>query len=200
MRQSVLYTRGMSTTTTGRRSAARDRLLETASRVFYTRGIHAVAVDEVIEAADVSRATFYRHFPGKEDLVEAYLAAEDAAIRARVAEAAGADVAPAELVKLLVLGIGDEICGPGFRGCPFINAAAEYPDPDHPIRRVVREHRTWFRESIAGILGATGHPAPGEAARELTLLRDGAMVGGYLEDAPAVRASLIRAAEAVVGD
>ncbi|MEC3978383.1 TetR/AcrR family transcriptional regulator [Amycolatopsis sp. H20-H5] len=188
----------MTATPTGRRSAARERLLETASRIFYASGIHAIAVDEVITAAEVSRATFYRHFPGKEDLVRAYLEGEDAAIRARVAEAAALRAAPAELLKLLMLGIGDEIRGPGFRGCPFINAAAEYPAPEHPVRRVVREHRTWFRGAVAGVLEATGHPEPAEGARELTLLRDGAMVGGYLEDAADVRASLIRAAEAVI--
>ncbi|WP_414939547.1 TetR family transcriptional regulator C-terminal domain-containing protein [Amycolatopsis sp. cmx-11-51] len=90
------------------------------------------------------------------------------------------------------------MCAPGFRGCPFTNAAAEYPDPEHPVRKVVREHRTWLRDSIAEIVGATGHPAPEAAARELTLLRDGAMAGGYLEDAAEVRDSLAHAARSVL--
>ncbi|WP_410603290.1 TetR/AcrR family transcriptional regulator [Amycolatopsis sp. lyj-90] len=185
--------------TTTRRSAARDRLLETASKIFYTQGIHSVPVDDVIVAAEVSRATFYRHFPGKEDLVRAYLEAEHDRIRGLVAAAAERKPEPSKMLEILVLGIGEEICAPGFRGCPFINAAAEYPDPEHPVRRVVREHRAWFRDSIAEIVGATGHPDPGGAARELTLLRDGAMVGGYLEDADEVRESLAHAARAVLG-
>ncbi|AUI61233.1 TetR/AcrR family transcriptional regulator [Amycolatopsis sp. BJA-103] len=184
--------------TTTRRSAARDRLLETASKIFYTQGIHSVPVDDVIVAAEVSRATFYRHFPGKEDLVRAYLEAEHDRIRGLVAAATEQKPEPSKMLEILVLGIGEEICAPGFRGCPFINAAAEYPDPEHPVRRVVREHRTWFRDSIAEIVGATGHPDPAAAARELTFLRDGAMVGGYLEDADEVRESLAHAARAVL--
>jgi AcrR family transcriptional regulator len=185
-------------TETGRRSAARQRLLETASKIFYEQGIHAISVDELIEAADVSRTTFYRHFPGKEELVTAYLQERDGSIRARVGEAARIGAEPIELLRMLVLGIGDEICGPGFRGCPFINAAAEYPDAEHPVRQVVHAHRTWFVDTIADVVAASGHPEPKKAASALNLLRDGAMVGGYLADPESVRESLIYAAEAVV--
>ena len=62
-------------------SAARERLLRTASELFYREGIHSVGVDRIIAEAGVTRATFYRHFPSKEDLVEAYLGVEDATIR-----------------------------------------------------------------------------------------------------------------------
>lgn len=176
--------------------------LETAAKIFYTQGIHSVPVDDVIVAAEVSRATFYRHFPGKEDLVRTYLEAEHDRIRGRVAAAAEQTPEPSKMLEILVLGIGigigEEVCAPGFRGCPFINAAVEYPDPEHPVRKVVREHRTWFRDSIAEIVGATGHPDPGAAARQLTLLRDGAMVGGYLEDAGEVRESLAHAARSIL--
>lgn len=74
--------------TTGRKSAARERLLTTASRLFYTEGIRAVGVDRVMAEADVARGTFYRHFEGKDDLVRGYLDATDHGIRARVAVAA----------------------------------------------------------------------------------------------------------------
>jgi AcrR family transcriptional regulator len=187
----------MGTTSTGRRSAARERLLETAGRVFYAKGIHAISVDEVIVEADVSRATFYRHFPGKEDLVRAYLQEEDRAIRERVAKGAEVAADPRELLHLLVLGLGEQICGAGFRGCPFINAAAEYPDPAHPVREVVREHRTWFLGAITELVAAIGHPNPEQAARSVVMLRDGAMVGGYLDDPKATGDSLAFAVDAV---
>ena len=70
-----------SRTTPSGASAARERLLRTASDLFYREGIHAVGVDRIIAEAGVTRATFYRHFPSKEDLVEAYLGVEDATIR-----------------------------------------------------------------------------------------------------------------------
>jgi hypothetical protein len=76
--------------------------------------------------------------------------------------------------------ISEMICGPGFRGCPFINAAVEYPAPGSPIHQAVDAHRTWFHTTLLDLFIAAGHPEPEEAARRLVLLRDGAMIGGYL--------------------
>ncbi|AXB44946.1 TetR/AcrR family transcriptional regulator [Amycolatopsis albispora] len=179
-----------------RRSAARTRLLEAAARIFYAEGIHAIGVDRVIEEADVSRATFYRHFPSKDELVRAYLEAEDHAIRANVAAAAERFDNPREVLEGLVSGLGDQICGAGFRGCPFINAAVEYPDPAHPVRQAVRAHRDWFAGALSELAVASGIPA--ELSGTLVFLRDGAMVGGYLEEPEAVRAQLLLSVRALV--
>lgn len=111
-------------------SAARERLLSTAARLFYGEGIRAVGVDRVIAEAQVTRATFHRHFPGKEDLVTAYPQAEDQRIRARVEHGVRHAGSPRQAMGLLIDGIGEEISAPGFRGCPSINAAAEHPDPE----------------------------------------------------------------------
>jgi len=59
-------------------------------------------------------------------------------------------------IRMIVDGIGQESCSPGFRGCPFINAAAEYADPDHPVRLVVDAHRRWFKQAIEDFLGELG--------------------------------------------
>lgn len=182
-----------------RPSPARDRLLATASRVFYGEGIRGVGVDRVVTEAGVTRATFYRHFPGKDDLVEAYLRAVDAAVRARVGEVPDGQGAAADLVRAIARGIGDELCGTGFRGCPFINAAAEYPDPASPVRRAVVEHRTWLGETLVSAFRAAGAPDPAEAARRFVVLRDGAMVAGYLGDPEAARATLLAAVEDLLG-
>jgi AcrR family transcriptional regulator len=180
-------------------SPARDRLLETASRLFYAEGIHAVGIDRVIGEAHVTRATFYRHFPSKELLVETYLRAADDGIRAR-GEAAAVALTddPLGLVRAFVSGIGDELCQDGFRGCPFINAAAEYPDPGSGVRAVVDAHRAWFHDSLERLLRAGGHPEPERGARTLVQLRDGAMVGGYLGDPATARDTLVAAAELVL--
>src|SRR3954470_9103212 len=68
-------------------SEARARLLASASRLFYTEGLHSVGIDRVIADAGVTRATLYRHFPSKDDLLVAYLTEADKAIRAQVAAA-----------------------------------------------------------------------------------------------------------------
>ena len=97
--------------------------------------------------------------------------------------------------------LGRESCAPGFRGCPFINAAAEYADPAHPVRAVVAEHRRWMVGTAAALLGRLGLTDPEAAAEELVILRDGAMVAGYVggeERARAVAAALQHAGAAVV--
>src|ERR1700744_710803 len=82
------YTRSVTSETTAQRpSAARERLLSTASELFYTKGVHAVGVDEIISRAPIPRATFYRHFPSKDDLIVAYIRSADQHIRDDIAAA-----------------------------------------------------------------------------------------------------------------
>ncbi|MFC4034964.1 TetR/AcrR family transcriptional regulator [Streptomyces polygonati] len=168
---------------TRRPSAARARLLATASRLFYTEGIRAVGVDRVMAEADVARGTFYRHFEGKDDLVRGYLEATDLNIRAQVDSAAAATGGGAALLQGVARAIGQDVCGPGFRGCPFINAAAEYPDPQSPVHQAVLTHRAWFRQMLEDAFRAIGATRPGQSADTMFALRDGAMVAGYLSDA-----------------
>lgn len=171
-----------------RPSVARERLLSTAAELFYREGIGRVGMDRVLSVAGVPRATMYRHFSGKEALVAACLEREDARIREALTPSAGqgADA-------LLVL-IADDLADRHTRGCPFINAGIEYPDPASEVRRIVATHRAWFVELLEGALGTS---RSGLAA-EIVLLRDGALVGGYLDDPGVVRAAFLRAARALI--
>jgi AcrR family transcriptional regulator len=172
----------------------KDRLLATASRLFYAEGIHAVGVERLVSEAAVTRATFYRHYPTKDHLVAAYLTETSRQIRVAV-EAARAGKPPREGLADAMAVVGDATRGEDFRGCQFLNAAAEYPDPRHPVRAVIDDHRTWFFEVLREQAAALGHPEPDHAARVLVLLRDGALHGGELDDAEKVRATLRRAVE-----
>jgi AcrR family transcriptional regulator len=185
------------TATTTRRAAAppRRRILDTARALFYAEGIRAVGIDRIIAEAGVAKATFYHHFSTKDDLVRAYLdegsrLQRDAAERVRAAEPGARDALLAVFDAIGALG-----CGPGFRGCPFINAAVEYPDPEHPVRQVVDAHRRWFRGLIEEMLTAMGHPDAASTAVMLVALRDGLVVGSALDDPGEVR-GLIRTAVA----
>lgn len=178
-------------------SAARDRLLRVASALFYREGIHAVGLDRVLAEAHVTRATMYRHFAGKEALVVAYLSEEDAAIRAYFDDAAGAS-APAELITALIEGIADDIARHHTRGCPFINAAAEYPDPASTVRELVGAHRAWFRTTLEEMLTAAGAENPAAGAASLVLLRDAALVGGYLDGVEQTRSAFVGTAGKVL--
>jgi len=189
--------RTVNTMTTG--LSPRDRLLETASAIFYREGIHGIGVDRILDEAAVTRATMYRHFTGKEALVVAYLDREDATIRGYFAAASDLSLTPAQLLDAVVYGIADDIERSHTRGCPFINAAAEYPDPASAVREVVSRHRTWFRGTLGELAAAAGVGEPDAVADSLVLLRDAALVGGYLDGGAHVRAAFVRSAEAVLG-
>lgn len=194
----------MSTTTSGPASAGatatlstRDRILEAATELFYAHGIRAVSADRIIERVGITKVTFYRHFRTKDDLVVAYLelqAAREREVLDTVRKSAGTD---AEAFRAFAELIGTVSCQPGFRGCAFINAAAEYAEPDSPVRTVVADHRAWYRETFAGMLGRMGVTDTEEAAYEVLMLRDGAMVAGYLGEAARVGTALAGAIFAV---
>jgi AcrR family transcriptional regulator len=179
-------------------SEARDRLLCTATELFYAEGIHAVGVDRVIAVAQVTRATLYRHFASKDDLVVAYLTAADEAIRARTAAVRAKDAAPDDVVRAVGRHIADDIQGQGFRGCAFLNAAAEYPDPAHPVHQAVLRHRQWFLDTVTELLAATGESDPEPAARHFVMLRDGAMAAGCLTDPKPIGETLLLGIEGLL--
>ncbi|MFI5841770.1 TetR/AcrR family transcriptional regulator [Catenuloplanes sp. NPDC051500] len=174
-----------------RTSEARARLLATATRIFYTEGIHSVGIDRIVAEAQITRATLYRHFPGKEDLVVAYLTEADQAIRAHVERARADGLTPVEVARAIAHGIADDIRTPGFRGCAFLNAASEYPDPAHPVHQAVLVHRQWFLDTVSELL-------PEPAARHFVLLRDGAMASGCLNDPQSVCETFLLGVEGIL--
>jgi len=183
----------------GRGAATKERIVDAAAELFYAQGLRAVSADKIIERAGITKVTFYRHFPSKDDLIVAYLerrAAWERTVILAASETARGDVDGT--LQLVSQGIGQEACSPGFRGCPFINAAAEYADSEHPVRKVVDAHRTWFLLMLNKLTASIGIHDPA-VADELMMLRDGAMVTGYLGDAERVGAALLSASRAVVG-
>lgn len=178
-------------------SEPRQRLLSTAAEIFYTAGIRTTGVERIIVAAGVTKATFYRHFPSKEDLVLAYLRGEDTAIRQHLSLAAEKSQS-VDLLRNVGSDIAEQLCRPGFRGCAFINAGAEYPDPSTQVRQLVQEHRVWFHTYLAEAFAQAGHRRPDSAADHFALMRDGAMVQGYLSDPVAAGDVLKRGIEGVI--
>ncbi|MGW4232092.1 TetR/AcrR family transcriptional regulator [Streptomyces sp. NPDC004980] len=182
----------------GSTSAARARLLGTATRIFYAEGIHSVGVDRIIAEAQVTRATLYRHFTGKEDLVLAYLDQADRGIRAGVEATLTGERSAADTVRAVGRFITEGIQSPGFRGCAFLNAVAEYPDPAHPIHQAVLAHRRWFLETVTGLLAQVGHDPADEAGRHLVMLRDGAMAAGCLFDPEMISETFLLGVEGIL--
>ncbi|MFE1029734.1 TetR/AcrR family transcriptional regulator [Streptomyces sp. NPDC058818] len=185
-------------TTVGSTSEARARLLETAIRIFYAEGIHSVGVDRIIEEAQVTRATLYRHFAGKEDLVLAYLEQADQGIRAQLSAAQEGIQTPGDKVRAVGRAIAEGIRSEGFRGCAFLNAAAEYPDATHPIHQAVLAHRQWFLDTVTNLLAQVGDEPAEAAGRHFVMLRDGAMAAGCLSDSGLITETFLEGIEGVL--
>jgi len=179
----------------------RERILEAATRSYYADGIRAVSADRLIAEAGISKVTFYRHFPTKDDLITAYLTQQvelaEQAVTQKRAELAGD---PAAALRWYAASIGALTTMKGFRGCMFVNAAAELSQPDHPGHRVVADYRTWMVGQFAELLTELGVDDAEAKGEQLMMLRDGAMVAGYVGRTPeAVEASLVAAGRAIIG-
>ncbi|HEX6564686.1 MAG TPA: TetR/AcrR family transcriptional regulator [Chthoniobacterales bacterium] len=170
----------------------RTRILDTACTLFYQHSVRAVGVDLVVEKAGVAKTSLYRHFGTKDDLVAAFLKREDEDFWGtwdRIAEK-HADDAAAELDAHLEW-IGRRVGCPNYRGCPQINVAAEFPEPDHPARNVAIAHKRQMRKRLKDIAERLGVARPDELAGQLSLLLNGAFVSAQIfkpgEAAPLLR-------------
>ncbi|OLE23171.1 MAG: TetR family transcriptional regulator [Catenulispora sp. 13_1_20CM_3_70_7] len=180
-------------TGTGRRvSEARERLLRTAGQLFYAEGIHTVGVDRLVTESKVTNATFYRHFRSKEDLAVAYIASVDQAIRTQIDSLTAAGTTPDGILRGIGTSLVEQIRSPGYRGCAFLNAAAEFPDPDHPVHRAIVRHREWFLQTITGLFAEITVAQADHAGQHFVMLRDGAMSSGHLGDPVLTGETLLR--------
>jgi AcrR family transcriptional regulator len=179
---------------------AKLRILLTADELFYDEGIRSVGVDRLIAASNVTKATFYKHYGSKDRVIAAYIGYRHRRVAEIFADLTAAHDTAAGALHAVRDAVLEQIASPGFRGCPFINAAAEFSDPQHPVRVAVREHREWYGEVIERLTRALGHPMPGDAADELVLARDGAMSGGYAGDPIAASSALVRTFDRVIAE
>jgi AcrR family transcriptional regulator len=177
----------------------RDRILATASALFYRRGVRAVGVDLVVEEAGVAKTSLYRHFRTKDDLVAAFLRREDEDFWAcwdRVAQRHEAD-AGAELEAQLEW-VAERVNRPNYRGCPQINVAAEFPDAAHPARAVATAHKKELRRRLKGIADRLRVKRPDDLAMQLSLLINGAFVSSQMFSAGEASPILLATSRALI--
>src|SRR5215207_3820948 len=139
---------------------ARERILDTAFRLFYARGPRGVGVDTVIAESAVAKATLYKHFPRKDDLVLAYLDTVDQAWfgQLRSAARAAGDDPRAQLVGMFDA-LGAACRREGYHGCAFINAAAE-SEPGGQVHSRTVEHKNIVRGWVADLARRAGAADP----------------------------------------
>src|SRR5512147_1209789 len=159
----------------------RERILRVADELFYSRGLRAVGVDEIVARSETAKASLYAHFPTKDALIADYLRQRREDWKAHLQEELKRRRgSPVERIDHVFAILAEGCATPGFRGCPFINAAVEFPDPAHPARVVGSQHRTWVRTLLERLARQARIGEAERLADQLSLLYDAAMVGTQL--------------------
>ncbi|HTH92597.1 TetR/AcrR family transcriptional regulator [Mycobacterium sp.] len=161
-------------TKTTKRPSARERLLAASDELFYRDGVHSTGIDAVIEKAGVAKGSLYYIFGGKDELVAAYLRGRLDAWRERVNAAQTGIDDPEEKILAVFDAIADYVALPEFRGCPFVNAAAEAPAGEAQ-ELAITEYRQWVRETFLALAAQTGVADTASLADALIVLYDGAL-------------------------
>src|SRR5665213_968137 len=157
--------------------AMKDRILETADRLFYLQGIRAIGVDTIAAEIGISKRTLYNHFPSKDALIAAYLARRFVAPRS-------SDKPPAEQILGTFDALERRFAGKDFRGCPFVNAVAELGAEDRSVRKIAiafkESRRIWFRDLLVQLKVKE----PEALATQLTVLVDGCIAQDLVRNDP----------------
>ncbi len=154
---------------------ARDKVFAVAADLFYRKGVHAVGVEEIVKEAGVAKISLYRNFASKDDLVVAYLEDRSRAFLRQWDEAfVRYRDDPRAQLRAIMTYIAERTTEDGYRGCPFINFCAEFPDPSHPGRRVAQATKRALRERFLWLAEALRVPQPQELADGFLLLVEGA--------------------------
>jgi AcrR family transcriptional regulator len=157
------------------RKLARERVFEVAADLFYRKGIRAVGVEAIVKQAGVAKISLYRSFPSKDDLVVAYLENRNADFWRQWDEAfLRYKSDPHAQLHAIMTYVAHRTTQPGYRGCPFINYCAEFPETSHPGHQVAEANKREMRRRFVQIAEALGAPKPKQLADGLLLLVEGA--------------------------
>jgi len=159
-----------------------EKILQAAAELFYSQGIRATGVDAIVKAANTTKMSLYKYFPSKDELVLAFLRKRDRDFSAWFVDQINARAETPKAKLLAVFDVIDEwMAIPEFRGCAFINAAAEFPLEGNPVHQVSAEFYDQFRSYIADLAGQCGSKSPANLALQLSLLVEGAIVSEQMK-------------------
>ena len=159
----------------------RDRLLETATRLFLEQGVPHVGINQVTEEAQVARMTLYNNFASKDELVLAVFEREAEVRRSSILSVQSTLEGPFEKVLALFV-VALELANlKGFRGCTFINLAIEAAAPESSMHRLAKTHKKWILDNLIEHLTPDLFADPDTLARQILVLWDGGIVGAYVQ-------------------
>jgi len=177
----------------------RERLIDTATQLFYRHGYHATGIDRILAESGVAKKTLYTHFRSKDELILAALRRRDERFRnSAMRELAARTDDPAERLVLLFDILDAWFTEPDFSGCMFINAAAEYAAADEPIHAAAAEHKRLFAAYLRSQATAAGARDPDELTDQLVLLMEGAITTAHVSGPGRVAARAREVAELLV--
>jgi AcrR family transcriptional regulator len=178
--------------------APKDKLFQTASRLFYQHGYRAIGVDTLAAESGIGKMTLYRHYPTKDDLIVAYLKDSDELFWTGFEEIT--KDAPTAREKLLVFfeALQEYVMTPACYGCPFLNVATEYPETEYPGHQVAIEHKQSVRVRLCQLAKEAGVKKPDVLADQLFLLMDGAYMASRMFGSKNPAAHLAEAAQILI--
>jgi AcrR family transcriptional regulator len=170
--------------------AMRERILETADRLFYGHGIRAVGVDTIAAEIGISKRTLYNYFPSKDELIVAYLSRHLIPLRA-------SDKPLIEQVLRVFDWLERWFASDTFRGCPFVNAIAELGDATHPGTKMAVAFKEQRRQWLRDVLTQIGVEDPDGLATQVAILAEGAIIAALVRGDPSM-ARIAKAAARVL--
>ncbi len=163
------------------RPTKRDELVQRALQAFYRNGFHATGMDKLVAETGISKTSMYKHFRTKEDLILAVLRLRDEHFRnwlyRRMEELADT---PRQQLIAMFDALEEWFAEPGYKGCMFIKASSEYQGASHPIHKQCADHKRMLERHITELAEKSGLTDPGAVARQLLLLKEGAIVTAHL--------------------
>ncbi|MEO3757218.1 TetR/AcrR family transcriptional regulator [Mycobacterium sp. B14F4] len=177
--------------------ADKSRVLAAATELFNERGVQAVGMDAIRDAAAIPLKRLYAFYPSKADLVSAVLKQRDRDVRRAMADfvESRADE-PHERILAVFDYLAQWFAEPDFRGCMFINSVGELGGTSADVRRIARRHKVALRDYLADLAAAARLPA--ELADQLAILANGAMVAATIYGDGAEAAAAARSAASVI--
>lgn len=158
----------------------RDRLLDTADRLFYAEGIQSVGIDRVLSEAGAAKASLYSHFGSKDELIAAYTERRCVMSQDMILSFV-ADAPPADRARRFFDFLVEWVESPEFNGCPMRHVAVELHDESHPARVLVTAHRAWVSERITEWVRDAGVDDVPRVAGALYVLFEGAVAASELD-------------------
>jgi AcrR family transcriptional regulator len=158
----------------------KEKVFQTAARLFYRHGVRAIGVDTLAERSGIGKMTLYRHYPSKDDLIVAYLKHSDEEFWREFEDITRDAPSPRDKLLAFFESLEKYVSTPACYGCPFLNVATEYPETDNPGHQASLAHKQSVRLRFRQLAQQAGAHRPGVLADQLFLLMDGAYMAARM--------------------